>query len=301
MYLLCCLDCVLIFCLIKSYRRRQRNLSVFLYSYNMVSNKVINYTNTYVRGDFHDFEYIDCSDVSGTDMYCDSEAERMILERAGDSPEGIHLIDSGNYHYMTRLFTKLIKEPYELFFFDNHTDMKPAMFDMLSCGSWAKETLEKDENLCRIVMVGPPQKSIEELPEGLLNSEKLVILSREEIEDTSGEGSGKDAEKESGKAAENLEKKLLTKTLQDPDIPLYISIDKDILDESEVKTNWDQGNIKMQDLIEMIKSICKGRRIIGADICGLFPISAGESEALSAYERGVKTDRMLTDILAAYI
>ena len=122
----------------------------------MALNLLVNFTNTYIKEDYPGFEFVDCSDISGTDMYLDDEAHNEIkdrLKRAVKTYEGIHLIDSGNYHYMSRVFTEDIDEPYELVFFDNHTDMKPAMFDMLSCGSWAKEVLEKDDKLVRIIEV----------------------------------------------------------------------------------------------------------------------------------------------------
>ncbi|MCR4618228.1 MAG: arginase family protein [Lachnospiraceae bacterium] len=225
-----------------------------------MKNRLFNFTNTYETSKYKDFSVIECADISGTDMYLDDEAHKkislLIKDSSPSSPaSGIHLIDSGNYHYMSRVFTELIDEPYELIFFDNHTDMKPAMFDMLSCGSWAGEVLEKDENLRRMVVIGPPQKSIDELPGEILGNPKLSFMSREKCEKIRDLG--------------DFIKRETTDT-----VPLYLSIDKDVLSKSEVDTNWDQGSMSLDTLAFAIDEICKGRKLIGADICGLMPLSA---------------------------
>ncbi|MBR1861238.1 MAG: arginase family protein [Lachnospiraceae bacterium] len=275
-----------------------------------MSDRIINFTNTYEAGDYEGFTFIDCSDIPGTDMYCDEPAYEEIRQRllagyrygSGSGQEdarteavksqaavsqGIHLIDSGNYHYMSRLFTSFIDEPYELVFFDNHTDMKPAMFDMLSCGSWAKEVLEKDGNLRRLYMIGPPEKSVEELPGELLENGKLVFITREEF--------SKERVCEAVCEENSSGKKEISR------LPIYISVDKDVLAGSEVKTNWDQGSMRMGQLLSALDLICSGRRVAGADICGLFPRSAGESEFFLSREQGMKSDKAIIEVLRKYV
>lgn len=46
----------------------------------------------------------------------------------------------------------------------------------------------------------------------------------------------------------------------------YLSIDKDVLSEEVIKTNWDQGKLKPYHLFDVISAL--GDRIIGSDICG---------------------------------
>lgn len=254
---------------------------------------ITDFTNTYEPSYYPGFELIDCSDITGCDMYCDDEAKKEIKRRIREHMEkngrrdrkfysGIHLIDSGNYHYMTRLFTEEIKEPYELVFFDNHTDMKPAMFDMLSCGSWAKEVLEKDKNLRKMYMIGPRTDPGEIDPQKE-SAEKLVIISQDELTDEKSALSDPGISMLCNQSCTSL--------------PVYISVDKDILDESEVKTNWDQGNMRLNVLISILENICKNRTVLGADICGLFPVSAGNSNSKCAHENGPKTDSEIISAL----
>ena len=47
---------------------------------------------------------LDCQDIPGTNCYCDSLAEEEIGKRIIPfGPEGLHFLDSGNYHYLTKL------------------------------------------------------------------------------------------------------------------------------------------------------------------------------------------------------
>ena len=58
------------------------------------------------------------------------------------------------------------------------------------------------------------------------------------------------------------------RNVSEGNLPLYISVDKDIMDTSECITNWDQGDLTLSELGELIGVLSEGRRVIGADICG---------------------------------
>ena len=107
----------------------------------------------------HIISQLDCQDIPGTNCYCDSLAEEEIGKRIVPfGPEGLHFLDSGNYHYLTKLWLELVKEPFELLVFDHHTDMqRPAFGGILSCGGWIREALETNENLKHVILVGPPE------------------------------------------------------------------------------------------------------------------------------------------------
>ena len=65
------------------------------------------------------------------------------------------------------------------------------------------------------------------------------------------------------------------------DIPVYVSIDKDRLDRSECITNWDQGELSLEELSGIVTEAVRGRRIIGADICGGISVSDPEYDSSS--------------------
>ena len=222
---------------------------------------------------------LDCRDISGTNCYCDSLAEEEIGKRITPfGPEGLHFLDSGNYHYLTKLWLELIKEPFELLVFDHHTDMqRPAFGGILSCGGWIREALETNENLKHVVLVGPPKTAMEETKKELLEDGEELI--------------GKVTWIPEEEFHQNVEKpdeiqKLCgqcnvtgTETDEKEQLPLYISIDKDVLSESEGKTNWDQGNVVSDQILQFIETYLQqtpGRQLIGVDVCGEDPESDSE-------------------------
>ncbi|HJT97747.1 MAG TPA: hypothetical protein VJ696_05470, partial [Rhodanobacteraceae bacterium] len=60
-----------------------------------------------------------------------------------------------------------------------------------------------------------------------------------------------------------------------PTDAVWISIDKDVLPENEVVTNWDQGSMPLDALLAFIRSIGASRRVIGADLCGEYARADG--------------------------
>ena len=57
--------------------------------------------------------------------------------------------------------------------------------------------------------------------------------------------------------------------LPDTRFPVYLSIDKDVIADSELRTNWDQGEASADFVISFVKKLMtSGRRVIGVDICG---------------------------------
>lgn len=190
---------------------------------------------------------VELGDLSGTDMYCSAQAEAEIRRRLKPyGPGGIHFLDSGNYHYVTKFFTEKISEPFSLILYDHHSDMQPPMIrGLTSCGSWAADVLRTSPYIRQMILTGPDQKSMDEIPADL--REKLVCISREEIE----EG--------------NIEQKI---RLIRMNLPIYISIDKDVLDRGEARTNWNQGDMPLSILKRLLLEVFEHQRVIGVDICG---------------------------------
>ena len=212
---------------------------------------MLNFSNVYDEPT-NKIKFIDCKNISGTNMYCTESAKNEIKKKLKNySPRGIHFIDSGNYHYLTTFFTDKIEFPYSLVLFDFHNDMQNAIFDnMISCGSWAKELLEKDKNLHQLFLIGPLQNTIDAIH--VKNQNKVIPISIETIQNSLNK------------------KELITKALQqfDTDHPTYVSIDKDVLSEKYARTNWNQGQMSLGTLKHFLSFFMQKTQIIGIDICG---------------------------------
>ena len=100
-------------------------------------------------------DVIDFSDMKGCSMYVDEDSEKAILERLKSYPfRGLHFIDNGNYHYMTRLFLSFAGEEYDLVIFDNHSDdIPPAFGGLKSCGSWVYDIRNEDPFLKELTLI----------------------------------------------------------------------------------------------------------------------------------------------------
>ena len=205
---------------------------------------------------------VDCRDIEGCGRFCDPDAAAQIRQRISDLPcEGLHWIDSGDYHFATLFWCEKMEEPFDLLLFDHHTDMQPPRFEgLLSCGSWVLEMLggggsPANPMLRHVYMIGVSESlrcETEDFPQ------RVFMLSEEELSQMS--------------AAEMVS--WLEDCGADTSLPLYISIDKDALSPADATTNWDQGSLRLDTLCEMLTMLRGSHRIIGADICGGAPLNS---------------------------
>lgn len=211
---------------------------------------IMNFSHVYERESFYRHEninWIDCTDIKGTNCYCDNYAENVIKERIKSySPCGLHFIDSGNYHYISEFWINLLQKDFILIVFDHHSDMqKPLFGDIISCGSWIMKAIEENHYLKKAVLIGIGKEQ-----EKLIDSkyrDKVVCIDSDEIMN----------EENIGEFLKIQEK-----------LPVYLSVDKDVLSKNVVNTSWDQGSMKMAELKTLLHSIILNREIVGIDVCG---------------------------------
>jgi arginase family enzyme len=186
-------------------------------------------------------EWLDFTDLSQTNLYCHPESLAEIQQRLNEHKnKGITLIGSGNYHYVSYLLLQEIDEPFTLVLFDHHTDLGNEEESLISCGCWVSYALEHIPFLERVVMIGPSSAQIHPR-----YSSKLTIFSNEHSP------------------------KLILSNIQTNAV--YISIDKDVLCRDDALTNWEQGTMRLADLLQYVKYILDSKKVIGLDICGEYP------------------------------
>lgn len=272
-------------------------------------NMILDFTHVYRDEDIKDidrFRYIDCSDIQETDMYCSKNAYEKIWGRIEPyGIQGIHYIDSGNYHYITKIITDHITEPFGLVMYDHHTDMQiPMVPEMMSCGDWAGQTLIQNKNLRQLVVVGPPESDIEQTLESYSGSQsgRLLTFSAEDLH---------------GGLPEDKLKHIRT------DLPLYISIDKDVLGTEYTETNWSQGDMSIDGLERLLSVFLGGQgeekntdacrnderydggirhsRILGVDVCGEVQTDISVPEYLEAEEKNEKVNIELFRFISEHV
>lgn len=230
---------------------------------------IMNFSGIYKNQSFYkdhaekEIFWTELSDLSGCNCYCDAEAaERICEEIQNYTGNGIHFIDSGNYHYMTRLWLEKQQVPFRLLVFDNHTDMQPPAFGgLLSCGGWIAASLEELPLLHEVILVGPDEEAYVQVEPEL--QQKVCFLSREKLSMMTAE-----------------EKEDFFKNL-DADLPLYISVDKDVLCKEDASTTWSQGDMHLSELMSFLEVVLELQNVVGMDVCGEGDQDSGSEDFLN--------------------
>ena len=217
---------------------------------------ITNFSGIYKNQNFYknyaeeEIFWTELSDLSGCNCYCDAEAsDRIRKEIQAFTGKGLHFIDSGNYHYMTRLWLEKLQIPFRLLVFDNHTDMQPPAFGgLLSCGGWIVASLEELPLLQEVILVGPDEEAYTQVEPDL--QQKVLFLSREKLSTMTTE-----------------EKEGFFNNLSE-DLPLYVSVDKDVLCKGDASTTWSQGDMHLSELMSFLELVLERQNILGMDVCG---------------------------------
>lgn len=222
-----------------------------------------------------DIRWLDCTKIVGTDCYCDDDAVKAINELidGAETTAGIHFFDNGNYHYMSKLWTDRIQEPFTLIVFDHHPDMQPPRFGgILSCGGWVLEVLENNKFVQNVIIIGVADRLVEEI------QQEFAAASDTSENKTKNSLLQKITFIRESELGTNSVSSLLNSRLEPSTSPsraslrmthaCHISIDKDALAPAYAATNWDQGSLTLDALKNYITSFTANRKILGIDICG---------------------------------
>ncbi|MBO7412978.1 MAG: arginase family protein [Fibrobacter sp.] len=212
--------------------------------------------------------WLDSTGIAGTDCYCDDDAVVAIRGQIADAgiqnAEGIHFIDGGNYHYMSKIWTDMVQEPFTLVVFDHHPDMQAPRFGgILSCGSWVLEVLNTNKFAEQVILIGVADHLVDEIRQEIASdtcSDAPSILDKVTFI----------KESELGKEIPGRLSSLVSvgEPVEPLSSKLYLSIDKDALAPAFAATNWDQGSLSTESLKNIIAGLAASHKIIGVDICG---------------------------------
>ena len=193
----------------------------------------------------------------------------------------VTMIGSGDFHHLAVLLLERIREPVTVIHFDNHPDWV-RWAPRWHCGSWVNEALRLRQ-VAKVITLGPCSDDLvrPQLKGGnlaALASGRLVLLpwrhAPSRVWGRVADGPGH--RREGGHLvwrnladAGNAENVAFILDRIDT-AAIWITIDKDVLPETEALTNWDQGQMPLRVLLDLIIGIGTRKRIAGADICGEF-------------------------------
>jgi len=177
---------------------------------------------------------IDLSNIRSTRYMCSKSTLKMVFEKIKNIKNSLCFLGSGDFHHFTLLLLENISQKISLIVLDKHIDYSSFFEGFVSCGSWLKDACEL-ENVAEVFVFSEEKKEIE--------NQKLKIISPSEYRKIS------------------------------PRFDIYISIDKDILSSSSLKTTWDQGSCSVNTLFEILSYFASKYTIIGSDVCGEPPVN----------------------------
>jgi hypothetical protein len=176
------------------------------------------------------------------------------------------LSGSGDFHHLTAVFVRQIKEPFAILSFDNHPDwdVRPPHW---SCGAWVNRVLENP--LVQQVAVWGCGSFECNFPWRLLGNRSACRSDRLWVAPWQSEGKNYPTWLHPISSANwRAAFAQFVDSIRTP--ALYVTVDLDSLVESDAVTNWENGRFTLPDLVWAIGLLRQKVRIVGGDLCGAF-------------------------------
>ncbi|WP_392561824.1 arginase family protein [Orbus sturtevantii] len=186
---------------------------------------------------------------------------------------GTAMLGSGDYHHISLLLIERLqscynaKNPIEVVIFDNHPDNMRYLFG-IHCGSWVSY-VAKLAFVSHVHVLGITSHDIafshawENRLTPLIKN-KLTYWSMD-VDTRWANKLGLGRAFKHFATPDDLISAFLTHQINHSQ-PVYLSIDKDVLDKTTIQTNWDQGRLKTEHILTTIAGL--SNRIIASDITG---------------------------------
>jgi len=207
------------------------------------------------------------------------ESRQRIAGGGIRAENALTLLGSGDFHHVAALLHENVRERFTLVHFDNHPDWV-RLAPRWHCGGWINRTLALPA-LARVVTLGPCSDDL--VNPGLkggnlaaLDSGRLVLFPWQHapsriwhrIADGPGHRYANGFLHWRNLCERELDEAISAMIGAVPTEAVWISIDKDVLPENDVVTNWDQGRMPLDAVLRALAALGANRRVIGADICG---------------------------------
>ena len=207
------------------------------------------------------------------------DAARARIAASPDPRPSITFMGSGDFHHLATLLVERVEEPLTLLHFDNHPDWV-RLAPRWHCGSWVNRVLALP-NVRRVITVGccsddlvDPGRKGGNLP--ALDAGRLALFPwqhgashvRRRLTDGPGHTWRDGHIHWRNLAAMPMQQAIDAVMAAIPTEAIWITLDKDVLPESEALTNWDQGQMPLAALLAMVRAAGERKQVTGADICG---------------------------------
>lgn len=183
---------------------------------------------------------------------------------------------SGDFHHVSLALVRRIQQPFNLLVLDNHPDWMRGI-PLMHCGSWLHHAaqLPQVQNIFHVGGDVDFDNGFRWLaPWSLLRSGKIKVFPSVR---TYQRGNWRDVphapvrpEPDEPTDADRLAELLAPHQFQLRRWPLYISLDKDVMVESDAVVNWDSGKLTLPEVSQVLQAFTQTAhgRLAGVDVVG---------------------------------
>lgn len=177
------------------------------------------------------------------------------------------LYGSGDFHYLSALWLRRLREPFTLLSFDNHPDwdIRPPHW---CCGTWLNRALELP-HLRRAVVWGCGNFELD-WPNRLFANHRALRADRLRVWPWRERISASAQKIWPGMTRENWRAHFETFAASLAGDQVYVTVDMDCLRSADAVTNWENGLFTSDDIAWALGKMRDHGKIVGGDLCGAY-------------------------------
>ncbi len=177
------------------------------------------------------------------------------------------LYGSGDFHHLTALWLRPVREPVTVVSFDNHPDwdIRPPKW---CCGSWVNRALELPQ--VKKVSVWGCGNFECWWPRKIFGNRRAERESRLQVHPWADDRSAFARKRRGAIVRLDWQQRFLAFAKELAGEAVYVTIDLDCLRATDAVTNWESGRFTVDDLEWALGELRNATRIVAGDICGAF-------------------------------
>jgi hypothetical protein len=189
---------------------------------------------------------------------------------------------SGDFHHLTALWARRLRDPFVLVSFDNHPDwdVRPPRW---GCGGWVNRGLELP-NVKKVSVWGCGNFECW-WPRQLFGNRRAEREGRLEVHPWADDRSESEQKRRGAILRSNWREHFVRFAGELGGTNLYVTIDLDCLRAEDAVTNWESGRFTLEDVAWALDQLREAKaRIVAGDICGAFsqPVYARAKQRFAA-------------------
>lgn len=194
------------------------------------------------------------------------EAERFYREVVSALPDFV-LYGSGDFHHLSGLLSRRVREPVTLVSFDNHPDwdVRPPRW---ACGGWVNRALENPQ-VKRVSVWGCGNFECW-WPGQIFGNRRAEKSGRLEVHPWADDKSPRRQRRRGAILRANWRERFAEFACALNGSAVYVTIDMDCLAPDLAWTNWENGKFTYDGLRWALQTLREHSRIIAGDMCGAY-------------------------------